>query len=196
MKPVPIINTPCIEELEFYQREWDKQENYVLQEHALDKLFFNVYPNNTDINDILIKASSLNDFYSTNIFSIFSVAKHILSLNIDERLKKGDLTLVRDIANISIKGVDKCFYSFATKYCSHHQPLFYPIYDRYVDKILCHFKKKDSFSDFNSADLKDYASFNRVLEEFQAYYGLEGYNKKELDKYLWQLGKKHYPNSY
>ena len=63
MATKPKIERPCIEQLEFYQREWDKQENYVLQEHALDKLFFDVYPNNTDINDILIKASSLNDFY-------------------------------------------------------------------------------------------------------------------------------------
>ena len=35
-----------------------------------------IYPKNSDINDILIKCSSLNDFYITNIFSIFPVAKH------------------------------------------------------------------------------------------------------------------------
>ena len=124
------------------------------------------------------------------------MAKHILSLNIDERLKKGDLNLVKDISNVKIKGGNKCFYTFATKYCSHHQPLLYPIYDRYVDKILCHFRKKDSFCKFDNADLKEYPSFISVLDEFQTFYGLEGYNKKELDKYLWQLGKRYYPNSY
>ena len=85
-----------------YLNKWDSLENYVLQENALDKLFFKVYPSNTDIHDILIKCSSLNDFYSTNIFSIFPVAKHILNLNIDDRLKQGDTTLVNDIANVTI----------------------------------------------------------------------------------------------
>lgn len=28
------------------------------------------------------------------------------------------------------------FYSFASKYCSHHNPLDYPIYDIYVDEVL------------------------------------------------------------
>lgn len=92
---------------------------YVLQERSLNKLFIETFPNNTKIEDILIKASALNDFYSTNIFSIFPVAKHILSLNIDERLKAGDTSLVSEIASVEINGKKKVFYSFA-KYCSHH----------------------------------------------------------------------------
>ena len=60
-KQLPNIEKPCPEQVQFYLRAWDDQENYVLQENALDKLFFATYPNNTDINDILIKASSLND---------------------------------------------------------------------------------------------------------------------------------------
>lgn len=85
-----IVEHPSKEQVAYYLKAWDEQENYVLQERALDKLFFHTYPNNTDINDILIKASSLNDFYSTNIFSIFTVAKHILSLDIDKKLHEGD----------------------------------------------------------------------------------------------------------
>lgn len=61
--------------------------DYASQEAALDKLFFTFAPENTNIEDILLKVSTLNDFYSTNIFSVFPVAEHILSLNIDERLK-------------------------------------------------------------------------------------------------------------
>lgn len=81
------IPIPCKNEVEKYLDKWDSLENYVLQENSLDKLFFKTYPSNDDINEILIKASSLNDFYSTNIYSIFSIAKHIYNLNIDERLK-------------------------------------------------------------------------------------------------------------
>ena len=117
-----IIPNPTKNEVEKYLKKWDSLENYVLQEKSLDKLFLITYPNNTDISDILIKASSLNDFYSTNIFSIVTMGKHIYNLNIDRRLKESDETLVNDIASVIIKGKRKNFYSFATKYCSHHNP--------------------------------------------------------------------------
>ena len=190
------IEQPSKEQVLFYLNAWDEQENYVLQEHALDKLFFETYPNNTDINDILIKASSLNDFYSTNIFSIFAVAKHILGLDIDQRLLDGDASLVDDIADMTIGGKKKRFYSFASKYCSHHKPNLFPIYDSFVDKVLRYFRKQDKFYDFNDEDLKNYPRFISVLNAFQEFYGLEEFNKKDLDRYLWQLGKRYFPRTY
>ena len=54
------------------------------------------------MSDILLKVAALNDFYSTNIFSDYPVAKHILSLNIDARLKSGDITLVSDLQKVTI----------------------------------------------------------------------------------------------
>lgn len=157
------IPNPCKQEVEKYLKIWDSLEEYYLQESALDKLFINTYPNNKDIDDILIKVSTLNDFYSTNIFKIFPVAKHILKLDIDNRLKNCDPTLVGDIADVEISSVRKHFYSFATKYCSHHNPLEFPIYDSYVDKCLNHFRKIDSFYEFNKEDLKDYPKFKEIL---------------------------------
>jgi len=191
-----VLAHPSIEEVEFYLKVWDEQENYVLQEQALDKLFFDVYPNNTDIRDILIKASTLNDFYSTNIFSIFPVAKHIQELDIDDRLHHGDASLVDDIAEMTIGGKNKRFYSFASKYCSHHKPTLFPIYDSFVDKVLRHFRKQDGFYTFNDEDLKNYPKFISVLDAFQEFYGLEEFNKKDLDRYLWQLGKQYFPRTY
>lgn len=190
------IPNPNKKEVEKYLKKWDALENYVLQESALDKLFFDTYPNNTDINDVLIKASALNDFYSTNIFSIFPVAKHILNLNIDNRLKNGDETLVNDIANIVINGKPKNFYSFATKYCSHHFPKVFPIYDSYVEKVLVYFQKKDNFSKFKRADLKDYKKFKNTLIDFKKFYNIDEYNLKDIDRYIWQLGKNCFPKRY
>lgn len=190
------IERPCREQVLFYLDEWYKQENYVLQENALDKLFFDTYPTNTDINDILIKAASLNDFYSTNIFSIFAVAEHIRSLDIDSRLQNGDASLVDEIAGITINGKEKRFYSFASKYCSHHKPTLFPIYDSYVDTILRFFKKRDEFYSFADEELKIYSKFIEVLNAFQQFYMLDEFNKKELDRYLWQLGKRYFPRKY
>lgn len=193
-----MINVPIPSSIEIkkYLNKWETLENYVLQENSLDKLFFKTYPKNDDINDILIKASSLNDFYSTNIFSVFSMSKHILDLNIDSRLKKGDESLVNDIANVEINGKKRSFYSFATKYCSHHNPINFPIYDSYVEKVLVYFNKKYRFSNFKKSDLKDYSKFKRVLIEFKKIYNIDEYNLKDIDKYLWQLGKEYFPKKY
>ena len=190
------IPRPTEKEVNKYLQKWDSLENYVLQEKALNKLFFETYPKNNDINDILIKASSLNDFYSTNIFSIFPVAKHILELNIDKRLENGDTTLVNDIAKIRINNVDKNFYSFATKYCSHHYPEVFPIYDSFVEKCLIYFYKKDRFYEFTKEDLKDYTKFKNVLIQFKLYYDIDKFNLKDIDRYLWQLGKDYFPKKY
>lgn len=191
-----ILPHPTKQEVEKYLNKWNTLENYVLQENSLDKLFFKTYPNNNDINDILIKCSSLNDFYSTNIYSIFSVAKHILNLKIDARLKNGDTSLVNDIASIDINGKQKYFYSFATKYCSHHFPKVFPIYDSFVEKVLMHYQNTDKFSTFKKSDLKDFAKFKSILFDFKRFYKIGEYNLKDIDKYLWLLGKDFFPKKY
>jgi hypothetical protein len=190
------IPRPSVREVQKYLTLWNRLENYTLQEQALDKLFLELSPNNDNISDILLKVSTLNDFYSTNIFSAFSVAKHILNLNIDERLRKADITLVGDIQKVVIGGKEKNFYSFASKYCSHHMPLDFPIYDSYVDKILRYFNYKDTFSKFKTSDLKDYRKFKSVLLDFRSYYNLCDFNLKQIDQYLWQLGKEYFPRKY
>ena len=196
-KSKPDIPEPSKAQVESYLWSWDKMENYHLQEDALDKLFFSLCHENRVISDILLKVAALNDFYSTNIFSVYPVAKHIQSLDIDPRLRAGDISVVKDIQKVPIRdGVEKNFYSFATKYCSHHKPLDFPIYDNYVEKVLCHFRNQDDFASFKTPELKDYARFKEVLIAFRAFYGLEEYNLKQIDKYIWQLGKEYFPRKY
>ncbi|OOF51260.1 hypothetical protein BKK54_04005 [Rodentibacter genomosp. 1] len=113
------LKNPTIEEVNIYLAKWEISENYVLQEKFLNKLF-QQFPKNNDITDILLKSATLNDFYSTNIFNIYSFSKHILNIPyFDERLNSGDPKLVDEIKKITINGKEKNFYSFATKYCSH-----------------------------------------------------------------------------
>ena len=82
-KETIVLPKPCKDEVEKYLEKWnfsEDLENYRLQESSLDKLFFELCPQNNKIEDILLKVAALNDFYSTNIFSVYPVAKHILSL--------------------------------------------------------------------------------------------------------------------
>jgi hypothetical protein len=187
---------PSIEQVEYYLVKWNGLDNYHLQEDALNKLFLKLCPKNTDIIDVLLKVSTLNDFYSTNIFSIYPVAKHICALDIDTRLKAGDVTLVKDIQYVTIGDTEKNFYSFASKYCNHHNPLDYPIYDSYVDEVLRYFRNRYSFSNFQDGDLKDYVKFKGILIDFRTFYGLDKYNLKQIDQYVWLLGKDYFPKNY
>ncbi len=191
------IKTPTPNKVEEYLKKWDKFESYVLQESSLKKLFNETYPLNNDMDDVLIKVCSLNDFYSTNIFSPFAVAKHIVELNIDERLNKNDLDLVNEIAIVNLNNNKKRnFYSFATKYCSHHKSTIYPIYDSYVEKILMRLKKTDKFAIFKREDLKKYSHYKKILLQFRDFYNLNQFNLKEIDKYLWQAGKDYFPKKH
>ncbi len=190
------LEKPNKNSVEEYIEKWNKLENYVMQEKALDKLFFELCPSNKKIEDILIKCSTLNDFYSTNIFSIYSIAKHIQKLDIDGKLKKWDKNIVNEIAKVSINWKEKNFYSFASKYCSHHKPLEYPIYDNYIGKCLMYFKKEDKFENFHKEDLKNYGKFTNILNKFRSFYWLEKYSLKEIDRYLWQLWKEVFPKTY
>ena len=191
-----ILPVPSVEQVEYYLAKWAGMEDYRLQEDALNRLFFELSPENNNLSDILLKVSVLNDFYSTNIFKVFPVAKHIQSLHIDSRLRDGDVTLVNDIKRVDISGKTKNFYSFATKYCSHHNPIDYPIYDSYVDEVLRYFRNHAGFSGFQNGDLKDYIKFKGILVEFCTCYGLCEYNLKQIDQYLWQLGKDYFPKSF
>lgn len=180
-----------------YLIKWDNlEDHYIWQESSLDKLFHDDYKYNNDLNEILIKCSCLNDFYSTNIFLIYPVAKNIFDLKIDKRLQNGDDSLVNDIAHVCINGKEKVFYSFASKYCSHHNALDFPIYDYFVDKMLWYFQKLDTFSNFEKDDLKDYIIFKKVLKDFKKFYDIDEFNLRDIDKYLWIAGKEYFPKKY
>ena len=187
---------PSVDQVNYWLGKWNELEDYVAQEAAIDKLFLGEFNSNDNLQNILIKCSVLNDFYSTNIFKIYPVAKHILSLNVDKRLEANDVTLVDDIAKVTIGDSEKNFYSFASKYCSHHKPLEYPIYDSYVEKVLIHFNKVYCFYSFHKNDLKNYSKFKTILIKFREFFKLEEFNLKELDKYLWQFGKYYFPKTY
>lgn len=167
------------------------------KERALDKLFLITYQLNKCVDDVLVKVSVLNDIYGTNLFNTFAMASHIVDLDIDDRLQKADDMLVMDIAKMALpNGKVINFYSFATKYCSRHRPKDFPIYDSYVDRVLRYFRDVDAFCRFSSQDLKNYPTFKSVVSKFRSFYGLEGYDFKKLDMYLWRLGKEKFSKNW
>ena len=157
-------------------------------EASIESVFGN-YPSNDNFRNVLIKTVMLNQLYNTQIYGVVEVAKHIVSLNIDTRLKNKDLSIVKGITEININGKLRRNYSFATKYCSWHYPNVYCIYDSYVEEALWNFSKEFHFSNFKRMELKEYPIFIRVLDDFRIYFSLNKVSKKDMDKYLWFIGK-------
>lgn len=177
------LNKPTVNEVEYYLNKWNESDKDEVHDQALKKLFKSTYPLNNDLNEVLIKVASLDSFYSTNLTrsaSFATVSRHIVKLNIDKRLNEGDVELVNDIARIKVNGKNKSLYSFATKYCSHHNEDEYTIYDSYVDKVLWYFKGEFGFTEFKRDDLKDFERFKETIIKFRKYFRLEKYSLKKL----------------
>ena len=194
------MRTPTNRLLELYIEKFNNDERYYPADQAITKLF-QTFPANVHLEDILLKISVLNDLYSTNILGTFAMARHIQKLEIDKALKIGDPYLVNRIAlghNIRSSKTTKemNFYSFATKYCNWHNLEQYAIFDSFVEKILMAYKKQDNFSKFSRAELRDFPTFRRVIRDFIHFYGLDGHNLKEIDKFLWIYGKEMFPARY
>jgi hypothetical protein len=193
----PNIPQPTKETVTEYLEKWKRLAGYTEQEDALFLLFRETYPTNTNLSEVLIKCSSLNDFYGTNIFNVYPIAKHIVNMSIDARLADGDPKLVNDISRghgiTSKSGKELHLFSFATKYCSHHNPLDFPIFDSYVEKLLVYFRNADRFSAFRNEELRDYLVFKRVILDFRKEYQLDDFDLKQIDQYLWQFGKDMFP---
>jgi hypothetical protein len=190
------ITKPSVKQVEKYLRKWEKDPKYPVQDRIVVPLFKH-YPHNTKIEEVLHKVTILNFFYSTQIRDTFTVAQHIVRLKIDKQLRKGEEDIVEEIAKVSIGGKERRFYSFATKYCSHHQPDVYPIYDSFVREGLAYFNEQDIFADFTKKAIwEDYTTFKQVILAFQKEYKLDSCSLRDIDRYLWLLGREKFPKIY
>jgi hypothetical protein len=179
LKPTPHV-------IELFNQRF--QDRFGGPENAI-KLLCEKFPDNKTLESILLKSIVINVLYATQILAIIPVAEHILNLNIDDRLSVGVPEVVDDIATVRIKEKTRTNYSFATKYCSFHNPSHYPIYDGFVDKLLNAFQRQDNFASSYLGNLKDYARFKQVLGEFRSFYGLADVGPKQLDSFLWLYGR-------
>jgi hypothetical protein len=195
MKP----QKPTPEFVEYYLNKFDADEKNISVENAL-KTLINRFPENKNIDEIRLKVCSVNSLYSTNIYDTLKVAKHIQSLKIDEALINGDEKVISKIATghgiASLKsevGKEINFYSFATKYCSWHNPNEFPIFDSYVEKILIAYREL-GFYDFKNVELKQYHRFKEIIIGFRAYYDLLDLSLKEIENFLWLYAKDLFKN--
>lgn len=154
-----------------------------------------------DYNDIFITVVMINQMYSTNLYRVHDMAKHIYNKGeeIYSLIKNGDSHVVDLIARVELGEGEKRkqynMYSFATKFCAHFNPDEFPIYDSYVEVMLTWYydrfrEENPEVKKLNDKDFKDYDRFREVVKQFIERYDLrkaggETYSIKEIDNFLW-----------
>ena len=203
--------------VDHYINKWEHLENYKEQEIAINLLFKELLPKNDKFENVLLKATVLNKFYSTNILNIYSLSKYIYKIkNLDDRLAIGDKTLIDEISNISVEGQNRSYYSFASKYCSHHNEELFPIIDSFVEKVIIYLIINDNETIINNKNISDemkfllsgkltkngiqkfirekYNNFVTILADIRCVYNLENVSFRDFDKCLWLWGKDMFLN--
>lgn len=186
---MPNIRHPSPALVEDAKRKWHENDRFVVQEKSIRLLFDKLCPLHNDLAEVLTKVTVLNAFYSTNVYYKLDVAKRIVKLNPSDRIAAGDTALVNELAAVLVDGKPYRYYSFASKYCSQHNPDAFPIYDDFVSQMLRHFGSVDGFAKFGAKDLKDYPRFVQVIRTFREFYGLGQYSLRWIDRYLWFDGR-------
>jgi len=180
----PILPRPTADDVIRGEKKFDEENGPI--EWALTQLF-EKFPENTNFGEVAVKTKVLNALYSVHVLAVTKVARHICSLAIDADLKAGKAEIVDRIAKVQLSDKIHNFFSFASKYCSWHNPTEYPIYDSNVEACLWCYKKQDGFAMFARYGY-GYPEFKRRVDAFRDFYGLSSLSYKQLDKFLWSLG--------
>ncbi len=135
IKTVKLNNTSLDREFAKMIRDPSYGAEYHLIHDILTK-----FPDNTDKNIVAMKIAAIDVTNSTHLslhkakVNLDQLAKFVCSINFDERVKNGDLSLVNEFC----KGkINVNLFSFATKYCHYHNSIVYgeDAYAKY-DKIM------------------------------------------------------------
>ena len=143
---------------------------------------------------ISLRVRRLNALYHTHLWKkhITEIVRflHKTGIDFEKRILSGDLAVIKELADRK----DRNCFVFATKYCSFVNPDEYPIFDSLVGKVLKHFHERkplvEGALDCEKIRLNyEYEKYKELINEFRTQYGLEDCPYKEIDKFLWLVGK-------
>ena len=177
--------------------------DYVCKEKHLDELF-TTHHRNTRYDVVLQKVDLLKRAYNAGRFGSEAMARHIVEdiPNVDKLIAKGDPTVVHRIAKLN-----DTYFSFATKYCSFHNPAKYPIYDSWVYDVFSKLRKELTDKPFSKETIKNtewsekqkspcgYELYKEIYDSFIKRYAANFENKdyRTIDHYLWSSRKMDRP---
>lgn len=165
---------------------------------CLSKLFVTLN-DETNKDEVLIKVAALNQIYSTAIQYIAPVVE-ALTMEIDNSHKTYSLEdYVRKVdavsrvtwtSKTSSKKHSRLNLSFASKYIHFLSGRLIPIYDSYTWIVMIGYLNQHSLSKRSYLAPKNYAEFYLLFIQFKRAFDLDSYSNYEIDKFLWQYGKR------
>jgi hypothetical protein len=194
----PKIKGKLIALLDFCYKEFRRYPRYSFADDSIKKVV-GQWKKATSLEDVLIKVSSVNSLYNTQVFAVYDMAEHIWDRRIEDKILSGEVSAVEKIRTghgIGKKrGYDRDFYSFATKYCHWHRPDAFPIYDEVVADVLWKLNGKGG-EEFNFKDRftkksmrESYPVFVGIVNDLIQEAGADNWHYQKLDHALWILGK-------
>lgn len=136
----------------------------------------------------LLKAAAINDLYSTRVFAIWRMARHVSEVACT--LPKNPVEAVRKIARLSADGEGEAptHTSFASKFCHFFiDSERFPIYDRYCRNMVARHLGRDQLQ---RDSRNPYRAFKANIDRLRELSGLS-VSYRELDRYLWLTGQYH-----
>ncbi len=144
---------------------------------------------------IISRVRKINALYHThlweeNIIDIVDFLSNKGGIEFENRIVSGDLNVIKELVAQNNRN---CFV-FATKYCSFVNSDCFPMYDSYVASALLNFHNSKPLIDgkLNFEKFRkdcDYKAFKDALDKFVVRYKLYNCSYREIDKYLWLVGK-------
>jgi len=129
----------------------------------------------------MLKSVVINSLYSTQVWAIVRMARHVATLGI-EHWTAGEVVLVERIA--AMPGADRRFHSFAAKFCHFFIDCErYPIYDEAARETL----QLHLGSLYRTSDEHPYQTFVENFSLFRNRIGVE-FKSRDIDRYLWITG--------
>ena len=177
------------ESLKKYLAIFIDQEMYFVSDLRNLELFEKT-PLNTNADDIRTKISAINDDEIRKQTLMEDMTTHILTLRIDDRLMRGDMTLVEDIANITTRGKSHRMLHFASVYCNYHKPDIYPIYSEQHFAFYRQYIKTFALQ-LDPEKLNTYQVFSDALNDLLTRANLKGkINYLHIRKFGWLYADK------
>lgn len=164
------------DELELYAKKVKEDIKYggegILIDEALKK-----YPSNVNKSIVAMKICLIDITNGTNLNrnlgkqgGLYKLSEKIVLSNFDERVKNGDISIVKELAQWTKKEIGKNLFSFITKYCLYHNNHCYnkddfSIYDSVIAKNIHKYISEKEYFDLTDKKLRK-NSFTKLKEEY------------------------------
>jgi len=147
---------------------------------------------------VLIKVAALNKIYSTAITNINPVVEQINKISNSVSNPKTTTEYVAFVDEISrinwtnSKGesFERNNLSFSSKYVHFLSNSEMPIYDSYIWIVIKGYLGQKNSSKLSFKNPSNYKEFYATFVNFKKELDLKNYSNYEIDKFLWQYGKK------